>query len=86
VTRKAEPEAEPLADVYLTVGVRTSDGPGPGYKRLPQREANLLVARKLAVAGTEPPRSFLGEAEPSTRRFDDNTNARGSRDDAGLRR
>jgi hypothetical protein len=46
--------------VYLTNAVRTSAGPGPGVKYLPPAEAGSLVARRLAVHGTEPPRSFLG--------------------------
>jgi hypothetical protein len=80
--RMPEPE---LADVYLTVGIRTSAGPGPGHKRLPQAEANLLVARKHAVAGTEPPRSMLGHPQGADRPYDDNYNPHGSRDDDGLR-
>lgn len=28
-------DEEPMADVFLTVGIRTSAGPGPGHKRLP---------------------------------------------------
>ncbi len=75
-----------LADVYLTVGVRTSAGPGPGHKRLPAREANLLISRKHAVAGTEPPRSYLGHPEGADRPFDDNHVPHGSRHDDGLRR
>jgi hypothetical protein len=75
-----------LADVYMTVAIRTSAGPGPGHKRLPAREANLLIARKHAVAGTEPPRSFLGQPEGPDRPYDDNYNPQGSRHDGGLRR
>lgn len=80
------PQGEPLVTVYLTVGVRTSQGPGPGVKTLPAAEANLLISRKHAVAGTEPPRSFLGEPEGPDRPFDDNSNPHGSRHDGGLRR
>ena len=80
-----QPEPEPLADVFLTVGVRTSQGPGPGHKRLPAREAGLLVARKHAVAGTEPPRSYEGHPEGPDRPFDDNHMPLGSRHDDGLR-
>jgi hypothetical protein len=76
--------AEPVMAVYLTVAVRTSAGPGPGPMTLPASEANLLVARKHAVAGTEPPRGFSGQPQPSVRRFDDDTVARGSRHDEGL--
>jgi hypothetical protein len=81
--RMPEPQ---LADVYLTNGTSTSAGPGPGHKRLPQAEAALLVHRKLAVAGTEPPRSFLGHPQGPDRRFDDNHVPHGSRGDDGLRR
>lgn len=72
--------------VYLTVAVRTSAGPGPGPIRLPAREANLLIARKHAVAGDQPPRSFLGHPEGPDRPFDDNHMPQGSRHDDGLRR
>ena len=82
----SKPQPEPMADVYLTVACRTSAGPGPGHKRLPQAEAALLVARKHAVAGTEPPRSFLGHPEGPDRPFDDNHVPQGSRHDDGLRR
>lgn len=78
-------DEEPMADVFLAVGIRTSAGPGPGHKRLPQAEANLLVSRKHAVAGTLPPRGYMGLPEGPDRPFDDNYNARGSRRDDGLR-
>jgi hypothetical protein len=77
------PEAVP---VFLTAAIRTSQGPGPGVKYLPPAEANLLVVRKHAVAGTEPPRSFLGQPEGPDRPFDDNYVPQGSRHDDGLRR
>jgi len=47
-----------LVDVYLSVAVRTSAGPGPGPKRLPPAEAADLIKRKAAVYGTQPPRGF----------------------------
>jgi hypothetical protein len=79
------PPGTELADVYMTVAIRTSAGPWPGHKRLPQAEANLLIARKHAVAGTEPPRSFLGHPEGPDRPFDDDYIPQGSRHDDGLR-
>jgi hypothetical protein len=52
-----QPEAG-LVTVYLTNAVGTSDGHGPGVKRLPVAEAATLVRRKVAVYGTEPPTGF----------------------------
>jgi len=75
-----------LVDVYLTTAVRTSQGPGPGPKTLPAAEANRLIVRKLAIAGDQPPRGFLGHPEGPDRPFDDNHNPQGSRHDDGLRR
>jgi hypothetical protein len=50
---RAEARIEPpLVDVYLTVGVRTSDGPGPGRKRVPPGEAprwSATAARSTAT-------------------------------------
>ena len=80
-----QPEPEPQLTVFLTTGVRTSQGPGPGVKVLPAAEANALVYRKHAVAGDQPPRGYAGTPEPSVRRFDDDHQARGSRRDDGLR-
>jgi hypothetical protein len=74
-----------LVDVYMTVAIRTSAGPGPGHKRLPAREANLLISRKHAVSGTEPPRGYLGLPEGPDRPYDDNYMPQGSRRDDGLR-
>src|SRR5260370_30868802 len=80
-TPQPVPPGQELADVYMTVAIRTSAGPGPGHKRLPQAEANLLIARKHAVAGTEPPRSFHGHPMGPDRPFDDNHVPHGSRRD-----
>lgn len=41
--------------IYLTNGVRTSAGPGPGPKTLPATEAGRLVSAKLAVYGSRNP-------------------------------
>jgi len=46
--------------VYPTAAVRTSDGPGPGAKRLPRAEAGRLVAARIAVHGDKPPAGYLG--------------------------
>jgi hypothetical protein len=55
---QASPRLVPVTDggpsavpVFVTNGVRTSDGPGPGHKRLPPQEANWLISMKYAVAG-----------------------------------
>jgi hypothetical protein len=55
--------------VYLSVGVRTSGGPGPGAKTLPQPEALALINMKYAVAGDRPPDGMGGTPEPSARPF-----------------
>ena len=44
--------------VYLTNAVATSDGSGPGVKRLPPAEAAALVGRKVAIYGPHPPDGF----------------------------
>jgi hypothetical protein len=54
----AEPEA--TTTVYLSNAVRTSAGPGPGVKILPQAEAAALVANRLAVYGDQPPQGYFG--------------------------
>lgn len=64
------PEAgDGLADVYLTVAVRTSAGPGPWPVRVPRDEANRIISARHGVAGTQPPRNFTdgGQAGPVTR-------------------
>lgn len=55
--------------VYLTVAVRTSQGPGPGPLTLPRDEAARLVAQRFAVYGGSPPLSFLGTPAPAVREF-----------------
>lgn len=47
-----------LVTVYLTNAVATSDGHGPGVKRLPAAEAAALVRRKVAIYGPHPPHGF----------------------------
>jgi hypothetical protein len=47
-----------LVPVFLTVGVRTSGGAGPGVVRVPRDEAARIVAGRHGVAGEEPPRGF----------------------------
>ena len=44
--------------VFVTTGVATSDGPGPGVRRLPRAEAGRLVSARLAVHGEHPPRGY----------------------------
>jgi hypothetical protein len=46
--------------VFVTVAVRTSDGPGPGVRHLPPAEAQSLIGRRLAVHGEQPPRGWPG--------------------------
>lgn len=65
VTNAADPPVPPpdrgggeLVPVFLLVGVRTSDGPGPGVKHLPPAEAGSLVSRRLAVHGETPPHGW----------------------------
>jgi hypothetical protein len=45
--------------VFVTTGVATSDGPGPGVRRLPRPEAGRLVSARLAVHSEEPPRGYI---------------------------
>ncbi len=59
--------AEPQVTIYLTNGVRTSAGPGPGVKTLPASEAGALVSMKYAVCGTRSPEA--ADPEPTVRRF-----------------
>ena len=54
--------------VYVTNGVRTSQGPGPGPMVLPVSEANALIFFKYAVAGSRNPAEATGP-EPVARRF-----------------
>jgi hypothetical protein len=65
----SQPPPEPVVTVYLTVGVRTSAGPGPGVKQLPASEANRLCAMKYAVYGDKPPAGMGGDPEPAIRTF-----------------
>jgi hypothetical protein len=59
------PEAPPTVAVFLTVGTRTSQGAGPGFKHLPPLEAAAHVNAKHAVYGTRPPDGYAGSAEPA---------------------
>ena len=45
--------------VFLTVGIRTSAGNGPGVVRVPREEAALLIRQRYGVAGERAPRGFL---------------------------
>ena len=67
----SKPQAQPLpdlVDVFLTNAVATSGGPGPGVVRVPRDEASRIIAHKLGVAGSRPPRSYAdgGQAGPVT--------------------
>jgi hypothetical protein len=53
--RLPEPE---LATVFVTTGIRTSAGSGPGALRLPLAEAGRLVKDRHAVYGSTPPRGY----------------------------
>jgi len=48
--------------VFVTNGVRTSDGPGPGVKHVPPAEAGALIAARVAVHGDRPPQGWNLEA------------------------
>ena len=48
-----------LVPVFLTVGVRTSAGAGPGVVRGPRDEAGRIIAARHGVLGEEAPRGFL---------------------------
>lgn len=51
-------EEPSLVPVYLTVGVRTSGGNGPGVVRVPREEAARIVTARHGVAGEQPPRGY----------------------------
>lgn len=50
-----EPDRVP---VFLTVGVRTSGGVGPGVVRVPPIEAARIIAGRHGVAGDRSPRGY----------------------------
>lgn len=60
-------QPEPEVTIYVTVGVRTSQGPGPGVKVLPASEAGRLVGMKYAVYGARNPEA--ADPEPTHRTF-----------------
>jgi hypothetical protein len=67
------PAAPPgdVAPVTLTNSVRTSwpeplTGNGPWLVYLPRDEASRVVGDRVGTYGTEPPRGYLGSAEPVT--------------------
>jgi hypothetical protein len=51
-------QPEPLVPVFVTTGIMTSAGPGPGVVHVPPAEAAALVADRRAVHGTTPPRGY----------------------------
>jgi hypothetical protein len=62
-----QPPAEPMVDIYVVNGTRTSQGPGPGPMTLPVSEANALLTARLAVYGERAPNE--PEPEPTVRTF-----------------
>jgi hypothetical protein len=63
----SQPQPEPLRQVYVLNGTRTSAGPGPGPMELPASECSALISMKMAVPGTRAPNE--GDPEPTVRRF-----------------
>ena len=51
-------QPEQLVPVFVTTGIRTSAGPGPGVRRVPPDEARALVADRRAVYGEQAPRGY----------------------------
>ena len=60
--------SEPEVTIFVTNGVRTSQGPGPGVKVLPASEAGAIVSMKYAVYGDRDPSQSTGP-EPVVKRF-----------------
>ena len=59
---ESAPSSDPAHDlvaVFVTTGVATSDGPGPGVRRLQRAEAGRLVSARLAVHGERPPQRYF---------------------------
>jgi len=54
--------------IYLTNAIATSAGSGPGVVRVPRDEASRIIAHKLGVPGSAPPRSYAdgGQSGPVT--------------------
>jgi hypothetical protein len=57
-----EPE---LVPVFLTTGIRTSAGPGPGVRRVPPDEAGRIVADRLGVMGETAPAGYDDGGSPA---------------------
>jgi hypothetical protein len=47
-----------LVTVFVTTGIRTSGGNGPGVVRVPPAEAARLVADRRAIHGDRAPRGY----------------------------
>lgn len=60
------PDPPPLVPVFVTVGIRTSAGAGPGPRLLPPQEAARLVNERHAVYGDRPPAGYLGSTPTTT--------------------
>ena len=46
VAAPAAPDDSATMDVFVTVAVRTSDGPGPGVKTVPVAEGQWLIRQR----------------------------------------
>ena len=64
-----QPEPEPMVKIYITNSVRTSRGALTGPAELPASEAGRLVAAKVAIFGSLPPRGMDGAPEGARREF-----------------
>ena len=64
---QAVPDGPELVPVFLTSGIGTSAGPGPGVKYLPPREANALISPGTRSAGTTRPGALTTAARPARR-------------------
>jgi hypothetical protein len=54
----SESAQDGLVAVFVTTGIRTSAGPGPGVRRVPPAEAQAIVGSRRGVYGDRPPRGF----------------------------
>lgn len=62
-----QPEPEPLMQIFVLNGTRTSAGPGPGPMQLPASECSRLLSMKMAVPGSRAPEA--ADPEPLVRTF-----------------
>lgn len=57
---------EDVVPVFVTNGIRTSQGAGPGLRYLPRGEAAAIIGARHGIAGTRPPDGFAGSVETTT--------------------